>query len=125
MTFTLCSSHSIVAKAGEAANVEAQSSSALLEQFSLEAEAEINLRARYDFVSNWGSISGVASGAIASACSDLAAIKLVGYDMSGYTTLGYAEDTINLLNNNATKILNEIKEDKERTFAIGGKTGAS
>jgi len=121
MAFTLCTSHAITIKAGKDVNSTAAVSLALLTQFSDEAEHEVMLETRYDWVTNTGSV--FASHALSQAVSDIAAAKLVDYDKNGYLGLSYAEDTINFLLNRANKTMKLLSDDPNRTFAISGKTG--
>ena len=123
MSFSLCSSTAITAKAGAGVNVDAATSLSLLQQFSDEAEGEINLNSRFDWVTNVNSLFAGASGALSQACSDIAGAKLVAWDMSGYVGLGYAEDLINFLSNNADSTLKLLNEDAHRQFTIDGSTG--
>ena len=125
MSFSLASSGAIIAKSGRFSNSAAQTSGALLQQFSDEAEAFINLYTRYNWVSNAATINAQTSGALQEAVSCLAGIKIIAYDMSGYTTRAEAESIINVLNYQAFRVLDLLKEDVHRKFAIDVRTGAS
>ena len=125
MAFTLCASTAITAKAGAGVNPSAATSLALLSQFSNEAEAEIGLNSRYDWLGNASTLYANASGAISQVVSDIAGAKLVAWDMNGYLGLGYAEDLINFLQNNAAATLKKLNQDQNRDFAIDGNTGVS
>lgn len=120
MSFTLCTSGAIVQKAGKDVNSSAKTSYALLARYSEDAEGIICATARYDFVTNYANVT--ASGAIyflANLASDLAAQKLIAYDMSGYTGITYAEDLINVLSINSTNGLRMLSDKKFVDF-LGG-----
>jgi len=115
MSFTLCTSGAIVTKAGANVSSTAAASAAILEQFCDEAEGRICAETRYDWVANIGSIGTNFKPALADACSSLAAVKLIAYDMSGYTGRGEAEDMININFDLAQKALKFLTEDKNKT----------
>jgi hypothetical protein len=115
MSFTLCSSGAIVIKAGKNVNSDAASSGAILEQFSDEAEGRICAETRYDWVSNYASIGSNFKPILTDVSSSLAAIKLVMYDMSGYTNRGEAEDVLNINFDLVQKALKVLADDKVKT----------
>ena len=121
MSFTFCTSQAIIIKAGANVSTTASTSGAILEQYSDHAEAQINLVSHYDYITNYASLSANYKGVLAQVASDLAAIYLISYDMSGYTNRGYAEDTINILNNAAIRGLSLLKS-QPNVAAIRGLT---
>lgn len=122
MSFTLCTSGAIVAKAGKDVNSSAITSYALLTRYSEDAEGMICTTARYDFVTNYSNVTAAGSGAIyflANLASDIAAEKLITHDMSGYIGITYAEDLINVLHNDAVRGLRMLDDRKFVQF-LGG-----
>lgn len=115
MSFTLCTSSAIVIKAGKNVDTTGAASSAILEQFSDEAEGFINGTTRYDWVANYSKIGTNYKPILADAASALAGSYLVAYDMSGYTNRGEAEDVINILHDRATRAIAILREDKHKT----------
>ena len=115
MSFTLCTSGAIVAKAGVGVNQAAAASLALLTQFSDEAEGYINAATRYDWVGGYANVGTNYKPILAEAASNLAASYLVTYDLSTYTGRGEAEDILNILHDKATSAISILKEDKVKT----------
>lgn len=118
MSFTLCTSGAIVIKAGANVSSTAAASSALLEQFSDEAEGRLCAETRYDWVANFTSLSASHPNFIpvlADATSAYAGAMLITYNMSGYTNRGYAEDLINVNMDRFQKAVKFLIEDKNKT----------
>ncbi len=116
MAFILCSSGAIVVKAGANASSYAITSGAILTQFSNEAEGLINSMSRYDYTTNYGSLTANAKTLLGEIASNLAAIYVIQYDMSGFTTRIEAEDMINVLRDGALRGLSLIRDEKTKTF---------
>lgn len=112
MTFTLTTSGAIVLKAGANASSTATSSGAFLEQLSDEAEALINATAGIDIVGNYSSLDTSTKNMLGDIASSYAAMSLVAYDMSGYTSLSEAETLLDVLNDRVVKGLALLKEDR-------------
>lgn len=115
MSFTLCTSGSIVIRAGANVNSNAAASAALLEQFSNEAEGFINGTTRFDWVANYSSVGVNFKPMLAVACSCLAAVDLISYDKSGYTSQGEADNMINTLSARAADAIKFIQDEKTKT----------
>ena len=116
MPFTLCSSAAITTKAGLGVNSTAASSEALLQRLSEQAEARIAAVSREDWVSLYSGLTAGTKEILDDACSNLAAIYLVAYDMSGYTSRVEAEDIINVLRDSALFNLGLLKDQKRVKF---------
>ena len=95
-TGVLCAIADVVSRAGVGANATAI------------AEANVNLcedaaegiicgLARYDFVANYALLTAIAKDLLKEAAATLAAIQVIIYDMSGYTSRVEAEDMLNIL----------------------------
>ena len=109
MSFTLCTSGAIVQKAGAYVNSTAAASGALLSAFSDQAEGLICSETRWDFVTNYSSVNTMVKLALQDCCSSLAAIQLINYDMSGYTSKAEAQTMLDVLSSNAQKHLSNLK----------------
>jgi hypothetical protein len=112
MSFTLCSSGAIVRKAGLYVNSTAAASLALLTDYYDEAEGFIVAETRRDWVTYYSDVASGAKLLLADCCSDLAAIKLITYDMSGYTSLGEAGLMLDTIKTNANEALKTLKDFK-------------
>jgi hypothetical protein len=58
-------------------------------------------------------------GLLKEAASDLAAIYVIQFDMSGYTSRTEAEDMINVLRDAALRALSLLRDKKVQDFMIG------
>lgn len=115
MSFTLCTSHAIVAKAGKNVNAAASVSSALLEQYSDEAEGYVGTITRRDWVGDIAKVPANWLPVLADASSSLAANGLIAYDMGGYAGLAEAEDLININHTRATRAMKALQDLKLQT----------
>jgi len=114
MSYTFASSYAIVTKAGANVNSTAAASSAIIAQFSDEAEGFVNTSSRYDWIANSGAIGANFKPILAETISSLAAIKLICYDMSGYTARAEAESMVNILHNIANNNLKLLQDETYR-----------
>lgn len=95
MATTLCLSGAAILKAGHGL-----SGAALVGNWDgliNQAESYINVLTRYNWIDNFASINADVQKVLEEACSNLAAIYAIQYDMNGYTTRIEAEDMINIL----------------------------
>ena len=113
---------SIVAKAGLGANATAVTT-AWTDVVIRECECEINVTARRVFANtraNWSALPADTRELLTSVASDLAAIRVICYDMSGYNSRTDAEDLINVLRDSALRGMAILKEKKDQDFLIAG-----
>jgi hypothetical protein len=109
MSYTLCTSEAIIRKAGANANSTAIASAALLADFADKAEGQLCMKTRKDWVSSYAVTTNFRP-ALADAVSDLAAMKVINYDMSGYTSRLEAQTMLDVLKDNSDKIIADLKE---------------
>jgi hypothetical protein len=86
-------------------------------------ECEINVTARKVFANsraNFLLLPADTQALLTDIASNLAAIYVITYDMSGYTSRIEAEDMINVLRDAALRGLAIIKEKKDQDFLISG-----
>lgn len=102
-------------KAGSGASTVSNTET-YINQFMTEAESEINSECRYNFSDNYGTLNADTRGLLKMVASDLAAIMVISYDMSGYTSRIEAEDTINILRDAALRGLRLLKDKKVTDF---------
>jgi len=117
-SFNLCSSGQIIQKAGAKASASAIASNAILSSFCDQAEATFCTKTRYDWVANKTSVGTNFLQCIADAVSDLAALKVVAYDMSGYTTKREAETLLDFLTNNSDRIIADLRNEEFKEILI-------
>ena len=83
-------------KAG--ANASATSKAeAYVNMYMTEAESYINAKCRFNFSDNYNTLNADTRGILKEMASCMAAIYVISYDMSGFTSRIEAEDMINIL----------------------------
>ena len=110
MSYTLCTSAAIIEKAGANASSVAIASAALLASFADKAESDLCMKTRYDWVANYSSVKTNFKPALADAVSDLAAMKVLNYDASGYTSRAEYQTMLNVLWNNFNNLIIDLRE---------------
>lgn len=116
MSFTLCTSGQIVAKAGRWANSTATTSGQLIQQFADEAEAMVNVAGRYDFVTNYSNIKTNTQALLQEATSSIAAMQLVSYDISGWPNIQMATTHMDFLDDRARQALAYLEDKTKQDF---------
>lgn len=101
------------AGAGKSATSAAE---AYVNSFMTQVESEINATCRYNFSDNYSSLNADTKGILKLVASNLAAIYVITYDMSGYTSRIEAEDIINVLRDAALRNLQLLKDKKVSDF---------
>lgn len=105
-------------KAG--ANASATSKSeAYVNNYMFQAESFINSACRYNFSDNYSSLNTDTKGILQEAASNLAAIYVIQYDMSGFTSRIEAEDMVNILRDAALRCIALLKDKKTTDFIRG------
>ena len=112
MTWVLCTSGAATAKAGANANI----SGALIAEWSNEVEGTINTLTRRDWITN--PPTAKFSGALADLASDMIAMKIINFDMGGFTSRLEASTMLDVLRDNSSRILDALKEDKIKEIIV-------
>lgn len=102
-------------KAGSGASATSKAE-AYVNSFMTQVEAEINATCRYNFSDNYASLNADTKGLLKQCASNMAAIYVIAYDMSGYSSRIDAEDLINVLRDAALRNLNLLKDKKVVDF---------
>ena len=117
---TLCVNADVKEEAGANANA-LYTVEAYTNKYILKAEGQVCLETRYDWVTNYASISAIGKEALRNATSCLAAIKCINMDMSGYTSRQEALIMINTLWATYKEIMSLIlKDNKYKEFILSG-----
>jgi hypothetical protein len=116
MSWTLCTSGAAIAKAGKDANATITASGATLAEWSNEAEGFIASQTREDWVAHIASVGTNLKGALADCASDIVAMKIINYDLSGYPSRITAETMLDVLRDNVQRNIDNLSEDKTRKF---------
>ena len=102
-------------KAG--ANASATSKAeAYVNSFMTQVESQINSTCRYNFSDNYSTLNADTKGLLKEVASNLAAIYVIQYDMSGFSSRIEAEDMINILRDAALRGLALLKDKKVSDF---------
>ena len=105
-------------KAG--ANASATSSAeAYINDFMTQVESQINAICRFNFSDRYSALNVDTKGLLKEIASNLAAIYVIQYNMSGFTTRTEAEDMINILRDAALRGLAILKDKKAQDFIDG------
>lgn len=117
---TLCINADVEKKAG--LNASATSTAeAYTNVYILEAEAQLCTAARYDYVTNYASVSTIGKEILRDAASSYAAVLAINYDMSGFTSRQEALTMINILWAGFQKVINLLEKDVNyREFILSG-----
>jgi hypothetical protein len=102
-------------KAGKGASATSKAE-AYVNSFMTQVEAFINSQCRYNFSDNYSTLNADTKGILKDCASNLAAIYVIIYDMSGYTSRIDAEDLINVLRDAALRDLVLLKDKKVTDF---------
>jgi len=104
-------SDEILTKAGE--NVDGTGSTeARINALCVQVEATINNISRYDWSTNFALYKTLATGILTEVESNLVAIYLIQFNMSGYTTRIEAEDMINTLRDAALRGMSLLRDQE-------------
>ena len=102
-------------KAGANASATA-AAEAYINDFISQAESEINVITRVNWSDLYSTLSADVKGILKQAASNLAAIYVIQYDMSGFTSRIEAEYMINVLRDNYLRCVSLLKDTKQKTF---------
>ena len=114
---TLCISGAALFKAG--ANVSTALTGAQIDSVILQVESEINATTRYNWNDNYATLNADVKYILEQAASNLAAMYLVTYDMSGYTSKTEAQTILDVLLDGYRRAIKELTDIKNRDFVIG------
>ncbi len=113
---TLCTLADAVNKAGANANSNSTNES-LMSDWVRQAEGKIACVTQFDWVDAYASISDDVKFILNETASEIAGIKAITYDMSGYTTeTAEAETMINVYRENINFNLNLLSQERVKDF---------
>jgi len=115
MAWELCTSGAAVRKAGVNANSTISASGAALSDWHDEIASRICDVARYDVVSNFGSLTANGKVIATSVATAFIAQQILNYDPTAYTK-AQIETMLDVLENNITDGLALLREDKIKTY---------
>ena len=102
-------------KAG--ANASATSKAeAYVNDYMTQVESQINLLCRKNYSDDYSGLNADVKGVLKEVASNLAAIYVIQYDMSGYTSRTEAEDMVNILRDAALRGLSLLRDKEAQRF---------
>ena len=99
------------ANASSTSNVEAY-----INDFMTQAESFINVFCRFNFSDAYSALDVDVKGILKEVASNLAAIYVIQYDLSGFTSRSEAESMINVLRDSAQRGLSILRDKKQQDF---------
>lgn len=112
---TICNYDEIIKKAGAGANTTAKSVENC-SSYGQQAESVLNARTKINWTDIYSTLNVDVKYILNEIVSDLAAIKVINYDMSGYDTRLEAESMIETLRNEAEMYIKELKQEDIKQF---------
>ena len=102
-------------KAGENASATANVE-AYINDFMTQAESEINVACRFNFSDEYSVLNADVKGILKEAASNLAAIYVICFDMSGFSTRTEAENMVNILRDGYLRCISILRDKKPQEF---------
>lgn len=102
------------ANASSTSNVEAY-----INDFMTQVESQINVAVRFNFSDAFSTLNVDVKGILKEVSSNLAAIYVIQFDMSGFTSRVEAEDMINTLRDAALRGISILRDKKQEDFIRG------
>ena len=116
-TGIFCTNGDVEHKAG--ANASAVSKAeGYTNDYIMMVESVINATCRYNFSDDYAALNVDVKGILRDVASNLAAIYVIMYDMSGFASRIEAEDMINVLRDAALRGLSILRDKKVQDFII-------
>lgn len=105
-------------KAGAGASATSKAE-AYVNDYMTQAESEINVVTRFNWSDAYSGLNTDVKGILKEAASNLAAIYVIQYDMSGFTSRIEAEDMINILRDGYLRVIGILRDLKQQDFMNG------
>ncbi len=105
-------------KAGTNASATSKAE-AYVNDYMTQVESMINTVCRFNFSDTYSSLNADTKGLLKECASDFAAIYVIIFDMSGYTSRIEAEDMINVLRDAGLRALALLRDKKATDFISG------
>ena len=102
-------------KAGKGASATSKAE-AYVNDYMTQAESLINATTRFNWTDAYSGLNVDTKGLLKEVASNLAAIYVIQYDMSGYTSRVEAEDMVNILRDAALRGLAILRDKKTKEF---------
>lgn len=90
-----------------------------INDFMTQAESFINVATRYNWSDAYAGLDADVKGILKECASSLAAIYVIQFDMSGFTSRAEAESMITILRDRANACISLLRDKKAETFING------
>ena len=114
MSWTLSTSAAAVAKAGINANSTVTADATILAKWSDQAEAALSTITRKDWVADYADVTANFKGILDDVISDMVAMKIIIYDMGGYTSRLEAQTMLDVIRDNLARNLNVLQKEENK-----------
>lgn len=105
-------------KAGAGASATSNTE-AYINDYMTQVESTINSMCRFNFSDNYSSLNVDTKNILKEVASNLAAIYVIQFDMSGFSSRTEAEDMINVLRDGALRGMSILRDKKVQDFING------
>ena len=121
-TGVLCDDTDVKAKAGPNISSAIDNGDTAETDFWIDcAEGQLCTAARYDWVTNYASVSAIGKDILKDAASSYAAVMAINYDMSGFTSRQEALTMVNILWASFQKCITLLEKDNNyKEFILSG-----
>ena len=116
-TGLFATSDEILVAAGE--NYDTSITEARINDLCLQVESEINASVRFNFSDAVSGLNADVKGILAALEASMVAVKIIQYNMSGYTSRTEAEDMINVNRDSMLRNLSILRDKKSQDFING------
>ncbi|KKL85264.1 hypothetical protein LCGC14_1956480 [marine sediment metagenome] len=116
MAETLCTSAQIIILAGANANATIVADTTSTAEFINRAEGLIIAETTFDWIANYTALSASVKLIVNVTCASLAAMSIIQYDMSGYTSRLEAQTMLDVLWNQYREGIKILKDKDSQTF---------
>ena len=114
MAWTLTTSGQAIEKAGLNANSSLSAGNLILERWSNQAEATLSTITRKDWVKDYANVTTNFKQVLSDVVSDMVGMRIITYDMSGYSSRVEAETMLDVLRDNIVRNIEVLKEEKNK-----------
>lgn len=115
----LCVNADVVEEAGANANAT-YTAEAYTNKYIKKAEGFVCSQSRYDWVTNYSSVSAIGKELLRDITASYTAIKCIKQDMSGFFSRTEAQVMLDVLWNSVVEGINLLRDDNYRTFVLSG-----
>jgi len=111
MSWTLTTSGAAIVKSGANHSTALDTEGAgILQDWSDQVEATLSALTRYDWISNYATLTPILREILGDTASDMIATKIINYDMSGYTSRSEAQTMLDVIRDNLVRNLEALKD---------------